>query len=96
MVKIQYTLIECNCITLNYIMLNYIKLDPLVIHGCLSNGKKYFLLHFSRTETRNGQEYTPQVNLYLSPSQIRDFLEILDQEYLNSQVQELREKAYNY
>ena len=49
MVKIQYTLIECNCITLNYIMLNYIKLDPLIIHGCLSNGKKYFLLHFSWT-----------------------------------------------
>ena len=56
----------------------------------------YFLLHFSRTETRNGQEYTPQVNLYLSPSQIRDFLEILDQEYLNTQVQELRTKAYTY
>lgn len=27
-------------------MLNYVKLDPLVIHGCLSNGKKILFIAF--------------------------------------------------
>ena len=39
---------------------------------------------------------TPKFDLYFSPTQLRDFMELLDQEYLNSQVQELRDKAYTY
>ena len=79
------------------VSLNYVADDCKYWTNCeIIDKHAYFLLHFSRTETRNGEEYTPQVNLYLSPSQIRDFLEILDQDYLNEQVKELREKAYTY
>ena len=77
--------------------LNYVADDCKYWTNCqIIDKHAYFLIHFSRTETRNSKEYTPQVNLYLSPSQIRDFLEILDQDYLTSQVQVLREKAYTY
>ena len=62
------------------------------------NKHAYFLINFTstRVDPEKGSGFTPTVRLYFSPNQLKDFLEILDQEYLNSQVQELREKAYNY
>lgn len=56
----------------------------------------YFLIHFTPSRTEDGKELTPKVNMYFSPTQLRDFMELLDQEYLNSAVKELRAKAYTY
>lgn len=56
----------------------------------------YFMIHFTPSRTDDGKDITPKENLYFSPTQLRDFIELLDQEYLNSQVKELREKAYKY
>ena len=56
----------------------------------------YFMIHFIPSHNDNGKDVTPKFDLYFSPTQLRDFLELMDQEYLNSQVQELREKAYTY
>lgn len=69
--------------------------------------RAYFLLHFvpSRNETNNtpkGSEngsvssFTPKTVLYMSPTQVREFLELMDQEYLLSRVQNLNDKAYTY
>ncbi len=60
------------------------------------NKHAYFVIHFTPSRTDDGKELTPKVRMYFSPSQLKDFIEILDQEYLNSQVKELREKAYKY
>ena len=60
------------------------------------NKRAYFLINFAPTATRTEKDYSPRIKLYLSPSQIPEFLELLDQEYLNSQVKILREKAYTY
>lgn len=56
----------------------------------------YFMIHFTPSRTVDGKEFTPKVNMYFSPTQLRDFMELLDQEYLNSAVKELRQKAYTY
>ena len=60
--------------------------------------RAYFLLHMvpTRSTGKNNKSFTPKLNLYFSPSQLKDFLEILDQEYLNYEVEELRKKAYTY
>lgn len=62
------------------------------------NKHAYFLINFTstRVDPEKGSGFTPSVRLYFSPNQLKDFLEILDQEYLNSQVKDLREKAYTY
>lgn len=56
----------------------------------------YFMIHFVPSHNDNGEDMTPKFDLYFSPTQLRDFMELLDQDYLNSQVQELRDKAYTY
>ena len=61
------------------------------------NKRAYFLLHFIPSETKKGGDtYTPKTVLYFSPTQLRDFIELLDQDYLNAQVKSLRDKAYTY
>ena len=56
----------------------------------------YFLLNFIASRTEQGSGFTPKIKLYFSPTQLKDFLEILDQNYLNSQVEDLRKRAYTY
>ena len=56
----------------------------------------YFLINFISSRTEQGSGFTPKTKLYFSPTQLRDFLEILDQSYLNSQVEDLRKRAYTY
>ena len=58
--------------------------------------KAYFLINCRPSRCDTGSGFTPNVRLYFSPSQLKDFIEILDQDYLNAQVQDLREKAYTY
>ena len=60
------------------------------------NKHAYFMIHFTPSRTDDGKDLTPKETMYFSPTQLRDFLEIFDQEYLNNQVIELREKAYTY
>ncbi len=60
------------------------------------NKHAYFLLNFVPSRCTSGSGFTPSEKLYFSPTQLKDFIEILDQEYLNSQVKELRQKAYSY
>lgn len=58
--------------------------------------RPYLLIQFvpSRCDTIDG--FTPSSTLYMSPSQIRDFIEVMNQENLNALVQNLNEKAYTY
>lgn len=60
------------------------------------NKHAYFLLKYTPTRATKGEGFTPAISLYFSPTQLKDFLEILDQEYLNSEVEVLRKKAYTY
>ena len=66
--------------------------------------KAYFIIHFSPTRNDTGKgngkgdidSFTPKTRLYLSPSQLKDFIELMDQDYLLAQLQYLRDKAYKY
>ncbi len=61
------------------------------------NKRPYLLLRFSPTKvTSGGDSYTPKVSLYMSPSQIKDFMETLNQENLENAIQENKKKAYTY
>jgi len=60
------------------------------------NKRPYLLLKFVPSRCDKTDAFTPAISLYLSPSQTRDFIEILDQEYLLDLLTELEEKAYTY
>ena len=61
------------------------------------NKKPYLLFRFSPTQTTTGEnQYSPKVSLYMSPSQIRDFLEIMDQANLEALIKVNKQKAYTY
>jgi len=60
------------------------------------NKKPYLLIKFLPSRCDEKDAFSPTVSLYMSPSQIRDFIEVMDQEYLNSLVDDLIEKAYTY
>ena len=55
----------------------------------------YLLIHFSPSRTTTN-EFTPKVSIYMSPTQIRTFLEQIKQENLEALVKTLEEKAYTY
>ena len=66
--------------------------------------RAYFVIHFTPTRCDQGygngesdvDVYTPKMTLYLSPSQLHDFVDLLDQENLLSVVKGLKKKAYTY
>ena len=58
--------------------------------------RPYLLFHFTPTRCDKVDAYTPKVNFYMSPSQIRDFMEIIKQENLEALLTEKRERAYTY
>ncbi len=60
--------------------------------------KPYLLIRFVPTETTSADSnaYTPKVSLYMSPSQIRDFVEAMNQEKLEASIQDKKKKAYTY
>lgn len=61
------------------------------------NKKPYLLMRFVPTENTAGmQDFTPKISLYMSPSQIRDFVEAMDQKHLESLIEESKQKAYTY
>ena len=76
-------------------------------NGCVRNNyyvipefidkKPYLLIRFAPTQTTSGQDtYTPKISLYMSPQQIRDFLEQMDQTKLEEAIKENKKKAYTY
>lgn len=61
------------------------------------NKKPYLLIRFVPTAvTSKTGDYTPKISLYMSPSQIRDFIEEMDQENLEGYIIENTKKAYTY
>ena len=59
--------------------------------------KPYLLIRFAPTENTSGQQaFTPKVSLYMSPSQIRDFIEQMNQEKLEESIKVNKKKAYTY
>lgn len=50
----------------------------------------------SRCTSEDKNAFTPRIQLYMSPSQIRDFIQQMDQENLESYLTETIEKAYTY
>lgn len=61
--------------------------------------RPYLLFHFMPTSCEATNEYntfTPKISLYLSPTQIREFMAQMDQNHLNSLVKDLQNKAYTY
>lgn len=60
------------------------------------NKKPYLLIQLIPSRCDDKEEFTPKTALYMSPSQVRDFIEAMDQEYLNSYLEDLIEKAYTY
>ena len=62
------------------------------------NKRPYLLLRFlpTRSTDEDNYSYTPKISLYMSPSQIRDFLEQMSQEELEAAIQANKQKAYTY
>ena len=60
------------------------------------NKQPYLLFKFQPTRCDNTNNFTPGVELYMSPTQIRTFLEEIKQENLEALVKTLEEKAYTY
>ncbi len=58
--------------------------------------RPYFLLKFLASQCDDGKAYTPKLSLYMSPTQVRAFINQMDQETLNAYVKDLNEKAYTY
>ena len=59
--------------------------------------KPYLLIRFAPTKNTSGEDsYTPKISLYMYPSQIRDFIEQMDQTKLEEAIQENKKKAYTY
>ena len=60
--------------------------------------RPYLLIRFlpTRTTSDNGKNFTPKISLYMSPSQVRDFIEQMDQTHLEMTIQENKKKAYTY
>lgn len=61
------------------------------------NKQPYLLIQFLASRCEEPKDtFTPNVSLYMSPSQIREFMEVLKQENLEEKVKGLKEKAYSY
>lgn len=60
------------------------------------NKRAYFFFKFLNTDVDKGSGFTPNCSFYLSPSQLKDLIEILDQDYLESQIKDIQLKAYTY
>lgn len=66
--------------------------------------RAYFLIHFIPTNNDYGKgngkdsvsSATPKITLYLSPTQLHEFVDLLDQENLLSAIKNLKQKAYTY
>lgn len=59
--------------------------------------RPYLLLHFIPSRCENKTDvFTPKASLYLSPTQVKDFIEQISQENLNILINELENKAYTY
>lgn len=58
--------------------------------------RPYLLLHFQPSRCENTNTFTPKISLYLSPTQIREFMDIMNQENLNKLVEQQKDKAYTY
>ncbi len=59
--------------------------------------RPYLLIRFAPTKNTSGEDsFTPKISLYMSPSQIRDFMEQMDQSKLEEYIQESKKKAYTY
>lgn len=59
--------------------------------------RPYLLLHFIPSRCENKTDvFTPKVSLYLSPTQVKDFIAQISQENLNILINELENKAYTY
>lgn len=59
--------------------------------------RPYLLLYFIPSRVTNETEtFTPKIQLYMSPSQIRDFIQQMDQKNLETYLTETIKKAYTY
>ncbi|HQL06046.1 MAG TPA: hypothetical protein PLU33_13010 [Treponemataceae bacterium] len=59
--------------------------------------KPYFLLYLNPTpDSNDASAYSPVVKLYLSPAQVREFLDVTDQSRLESIVDEYNTRAYTF
>lgn len=58
--------------------------------------RPYLLLKFIPTRCDDGTNFSPKFSLYMSPTQVKTFINQMDQNTLNAYVQELNEKAYTY
>ena len=58
--------------------------------------RPYLLIKFMPSRCDKGDDFTPLVSLYMSPSQIRTFISQMNQDALEAQVKTLNDKAYTY
>ena len=58
--------------------------------------RPYLLLKCQPTRCDDEKSFTPKVSLYMSPTQIKTFMEVMKQETLNELLTNLKEKAYTY
>lgn len=66
-------------------------------YSYLEAGKPYFMLHFTPARAKDDDSiFSPSVQVYFSPSQLSSFLDLLDQVYLESLVNELNTKAFTF
>ena len=78
------------------------------VNGCEKNNyyvipefidkRPYLLIRFVPTQVTSGtsNQFTPKISLYMSPSQVRDFMEVMNQDNLEMVIKTHKEKAYTY
>ena len=60
------------------------------------NKRPYLIFKFQPSRCDDGSAFTPTLTFYMSPTQIRDFMEVFNQESLEASIKTAREKAYTY
>lgn len=66
-------------------------------YNYLEEGRPYFMINFSPSKAQgDDSNFSPSVQVYFSPSQLNNFLEIIEQKHLESYVDELKVKAFTF
>lgn len=68
-----------------------------ITYEYLEKGKPYFLIRSDPTRYEQEENVSsPKISIYLSPSQLENFLELISQEHLNAEANAIVEEAYEW
>lgn len=73
--------------TETFVRINYEYLEP---------GKPYMVATFENEKAKDDEAYSPVMNLYFTPSQLENLVEIIDQDAFQARVDELNRQAFEW